>query len=159
VKPGILGLGKNDLRECGRESMRETGLEWHRRYKGFHFQIFAFAKYGYQRRSKAYERRKEREHPEAVGRPLVFSGDSEQSAMASNVVVARAKSRWPNFFAAGSSGACWRSPTRKWCRSSLRRAWRSRPKSPAWLRRWRAWPGIKRVPQFCTSPTEIRATP
>lgn len=99
VKPGLLGLGKQDLRDCGREAIRAAGFEWHRRYKSFHFQRFAFAKYGYERRSYAYEARKRREHPEAQGRPLVFTGDSERSAMASNTVVATAAS-WESYSAA-----------------------------------------------------------
>lgn len=98
VQPGLLGLGKRDLQACGRESIRECGLMWHARYKGFHFQRFAFAKYGYKRRTKAYERRKQKEHPEAQGRPLVFTGDSERSAMAQNAVVATAKS-WEQYTA------------------------------------------------------------
>jgi len=92
IRPGLLGLSKTDLRNIGRAAIAEAGYSWHRRYKSFHFQIFAFAKYGYRKRTKKYEQRKKREHPEAQGRPLVFSGNSERSAMASNIVRAAATS-------------------------------------------------------------------
>lgn len=92
VRPGLMGLGRRDLQACGRDGIRDAGLLWHRKYKGFHFQRFAFAKYGYKRRSKKYEQQKQRAHPEAEGRPLVFTGDSERSARAGNTVHARAPS-------------------------------------------------------------------
>jgi hypothetical protein len=92
VKPGILGLKKRDLQDCGRTGIHAAGLLWHRQYKKHHFQKYAFAKYRYRRRSKAYERRKHREHPEAEGRPLVFTGESERRAMSAEVVHATATS-------------------------------------------------------------------
>ena len=92
VNPGMLGLTKTDLRTAGREGIGAAGDYWHRHYKKHHFQKYAFAKYAYKRRSKSYERRKQREHPEANGRPLVWSGESERRAMASETVHAKAKS-------------------------------------------------------------------
>jgi hypothetical protein len=102
IQPGLLGLTKTDLRNIGREAIKEAGLSWHRRYKSFHFQIFAFQKYSYRRRTKKYEQRKRRDHPEANGRPLVFTGNSERSAMAANAVTAIATS----FDRSGSGAMC-----------------------------------------------------
>lgn len=98
VKPGLWGLGKQELRNAGREAIEYAGLYWHEHYKAFHFQKFAYAKYGYQRRTAKYERSKQKLHPEAEGRPNVFTGESERSAMASNKVRATAKS-WESFHA------------------------------------------------------------
>jgi hypothetical protein len=98
VKPGLWGLTKKDLRDAGREAIQYAGLYWHEHYKGLHFQVFAIPKYGYQRNTHDYERRKKREHPEAGGRPMVYSGESERRAMASDKVRATAKS-WEAFHA------------------------------------------------------------
>lgn len=90
VKPGFMGLKKRQLQACGRTAIAAAALYWHQHYKGFHFQHFAFQKYAYKRRSPRYQRRKKLEHPEAMGRPLVFSGDSERQAMAAERVEASA---------------------------------------------------------------------
>lgn len=92
VKPGYLGLGRRQLQGCGRAAIAAAALYWHQHYKGFHFQSFAFQKYAYRKRSTGYQRLKKREHPEAHGRPLVFSGESERLAMASEKVDAAATS-------------------------------------------------------------------
>jgi len=84
IKPGVWGLTRTDLRTAGREAMREPLMLWHRRMKGLHFQKFAVAKYGYKPNDPAYEKRKKKEHPEANGRPMVWTGDSENRAMASD---------------------------------------------------------------------------
>ena len=92
IRPGIWGLTKKDLRDAGRIAIKFTGDVWQSTYKKLHFAKFAAAKYGYKPRTHAYERRKMREHPESEGRPLVFTGVSERRAMASDRVVATAKS-------------------------------------------------------------------
>jgi len=92
VKPGLWGLTKRDLRDAGRVAIKAAGDYWHRQFKKNHFQAFAAAKYGYKRRTWRYEERKMREHPESQGRPLVFTGESERRAMASDTVNATAKS-------------------------------------------------------------------
>jgi hypothetical protein len=96
VKPGYLGLSRTDLRECGVAGMAAAGRKWHRDYKRHHFEKYAFAKYRYKRRTTEYERRKAREHPENAGRPLMFTGESRRSAMASDTVIATAKN-WETF--------------------------------------------------------------
>jgi hypothetical protein len=98
VKPGLWGLSKKDIRDAGRHGILCAGLYWHDHMKRHHFQLYAFGKYNYKPRAPVYERRKDREHPEAQGRPLVFGGDSERSAMASRTVKATAKS-WEQFHA------------------------------------------------------------
>ena len=92
VKPGLLGLGKRDLQAVGRTAIAEAGLYWHRNYKKHHFQNYAVQKYAYRRRGVKYQQLKQRLHPEAQGRPLVFSGESERLAMASQKVEATATS-------------------------------------------------------------------
>lgn len=92
VKPGLWGLTKKDLRDAGRVAIGEAGDYWHAKFKKHHFQTYAYAKYGYEPRTYAYRRRKDREHPEAQGRPLVWTGESERRAMASDAVHATAKS-------------------------------------------------------------------
>lgn len=92
VKPGLWGLTRRDLRDAGRDAIEVAGDYWHARFKKLHFAEFAAAKYGYKRRTAAYQDRKDREHPEANGRPLVFTGESERRAMASVAVHATAKS-------------------------------------------------------------------
>jgi len=98
AKPGLWGLTKNDLRDAGRDAIYLTGVWWHENLKHHHFQIYAFGRYGYKPRAPPYERRKEQEHPEAEGRPNVWTGDSERSAMAGNKVLATARS-WEAFHA------------------------------------------------------------
>lgn len=92
TRPGYLGLTKNDFREVGRRAMRAVGAYWHQHFKMLHFQKFAFGRYHYRRRTKPYEARKARLHPEAEGRPLVFSGESERQARAASRVKAVAGS-------------------------------------------------------------------
>lgn len=55
----------------------ETGKFWHRSHMPRHFAESAFARYKYQPRSKAYQKKKRslKKH----GRPLVWSGDTEQA--------------------------------------------------------------------------------
>ncbi len=92
IRPGIWGLTKKDLRDAGREAMRPPLVRWHNDYKPLHFQKFAVAKYGYKPNTAAYERRKRKEHPEAQGRPMVWTGDSERRALASKGVTVSATS-------------------------------------------------------------------
>lgn len=91
VRPGLWGLSRKDLQNIGRSAIEAAGLYWHANFKAKHFQLEAFERYGYKPRSKAWEAEKARVHPEANGRPLVFSGESEQLAMAQNRVKATAK--------------------------------------------------------------------
>lgn len=91
VAPGLWGLNKSDLQAIGRNAIEAAGLYWHANFKKRHFQLEAFEMYGYSPRSPAWEAEKARIHPEAGGRPLVFSGESEQLAMAQNRVKATAR--------------------------------------------------------------------
>lgn len=91
VAPGLWGLNKSDFRKIGSAAIEAAGLYWHAHFKALHFQKEAFQRYGYKPRSKKWEAEKARVHPEAAGRPLVFSGESEQLAMAQNRVRATAK--------------------------------------------------------------------
>lgn len=90
VKPGLWGLSKSDYRDIGRNAIEAAGLLWHTKFKPLHFQLEAFERYAYRRRSKKWEAQKAKIHPEAGGRPLVYSGQSEQLAKAANRIVARA---------------------------------------------------------------------
>lgn len=90
VAPGLWGLSKGDFRKIGREAIEASGKYWHYFYKRKHFQLEAFELYRYHRRTQKYEKAKAKKHPEAGGRPLVFSGVSEELAMSANRVSARA---------------------------------------------------------------------
>jgi hypothetical protein len=90
VKPGLWGLRKSDLRDIGRDAIEAAGKLWHYLFKRRHFTHEAFDLYRYSRRSRKYEARKAKFHPDADGRPLVFTGESERLAMAANVVIAKA---------------------------------------------------------------------
>lgn len=92
VQPGMWGMTKSSLRTVGREAIRTTGLFWHANFKWLHFQKLAFERYGFKQPSPKYAALKERQHPEAEGRPLVFTGESERDAMAANKVDATASS-------------------------------------------------------------------
>lgn len=93
IRVGLFGITKADMRDAGRAAMRLAGWMWHRRYKGFHFQSFAGAKYGYAQRAPRYKNSRfafGKQRTAGPPRPLVFTGESERLAMASNKVVARA---------------------------------------------------------------------
>ncbi len=92
IAPGLWGLNKSAFRKIGRDAIAAAGLLWHTSFKRRHFQAEAFDLYGYKQRSKKWEARKAKVHPESAGRPLVFTGESEQLAMAQNRVDARATS-------------------------------------------------------------------
>lgn len=83
-------LSKREMQRIGRTAIEASGKFWHYFYKRLHFQIEAFDRYGYQRRSSKWEAIKAKKHPEAGGRPLVFTGESERLALSSNRVDARA---------------------------------------------------------------------
>jgi hypothetical protein len=90
---GMLGLTKADMRDAGRAGMKLAGWLWHRRFKPLHFLPNAGPKYGYTVRSRLYRNAQEafgkRRTPGPI-RPLVFTGQSESLALASNTVRARA---------------------------------------------------------------------
>jgi hypothetical protein len=90
VRIGIYGLQKRDYQNIGRVAIKAAGDWWHARYKNSHFQLFAFGRYGYRKRTAAWEAKKAAEHPEAGGRPLVFTGNSERDAMSASEVRATA---------------------------------------------------------------------
>lgn len=83
-------MSKSDFRDIGRQAIARAGFFWHVNFKSLHFQKIAFERYGYKARSKKWEAKKQREHPEAEGRPLVFTGESERAAMGANKVDANA---------------------------------------------------------------------
>jgi hypothetical protein len=61
-----------------KESMQEAGMLWHRRYLPDHFRSGSASKYGYQKRTAKYMKRKA--HKKGHQTPLVFSGDLKRSA-------------------------------------------------------------------------------
>ncbi len=85
-------LGKREMQKIGRDAIEAAGKYWHYKFKRRHFQLEAFDLYKYKTRTAKWEAIKKRIHPEAGGRPLVFSGESERLAMSSNRVDARAPS-------------------------------------------------------------------
>jgi hypothetical protein len=91
-EPKLWGLTKTDMRNAGRVAIEAAGKLWHAVFKRRHFQLEAFDLYRYRRRSKKHEAIKARIHPEAGGRPLVFTGGSEQLAMSQDNVTAKARS-------------------------------------------------------------------
>lgn len=76
---GWINLPAGKLSEMTVQSLGETGRFWHDAYMPRHFQIFATAKYRYQHRSPAYNRRKVRKF--GHGDPLVFKGASRNLAL------------------------------------------------------------------------------
>lgn len=84
-------VSKSEMQKIGRAAIEASGKLWHYKFKRLHFLLSAFEMYGIKKRGPAYEAYKARIHPEANGRPLVFSGESEQLAMAANKVAATAK--------------------------------------------------------------------
>ena len=95
IRPGLFGLTKSDLRAIGRKAIENIGLMWHYKYKAFHFKSFAAAKYGYSPRSPKYRNAEfafGKRRNNGPPRPLVFTGESERLAMASNTVRAKATS-------------------------------------------------------------------
>jgi len=95
IRPGLLGITKADMRDAGRAAMKLAGWMWHRKFKGLHFQAFAGAKYSYAPRSPRYAKKEYafgKKRAPGPPRPLVFTGQSEKLAMASNKVNARATS-------------------------------------------------------------------
>lgn len=91
-------LSRREMQRIGREAIEASGKLWHYLYKRLHFQMEAFDRYGYRRRTSKWEAIKAKKHPEAGGRPLVFTGESERLAMSQNRVVARAPS-WDRYHA------------------------------------------------------------
>lgn len=91
IRPGLWGLTAADLRDVGRQAIARTGFFWHVNFKPLHYQMSAFGKYGYRLRSRKWEARKAHQHPEAEGRPLVFTGESERAVLGANRVEATAK--------------------------------------------------------------------
>lgn len=55
-------------------SLRNLGAEWHKKFRRPHFTQAAFSRYGYTRRSKAYNRVKKKNVGHTI--PLVLSGRS-----------------------------------------------------------------------------------
>jgi hypothetical protein len=60
-----------------KESLQEAGMLWHRRYLPDHFRRGAASKYGYQKRTADYMKRKARRKGHQA--PLVFSGDLKRT--------------------------------------------------------------------------------
>lgn len=83
------GKTPKQVRAATTEGNAASVEHWHRKYVPFHFEPFAKSKYGYQRRSKKYEQRKQRK----VGhvKPLVFTGNLERQA--ESFIDVRASSR------------------------------------------------------------------
>ncbi len=79
-------IGKREYGKIGRAAIEACGKLWHYKFKRRHFQLEAFDRYHYRTRTTKWDAIKKRIHPEAGGRPDVFSGESEQIAMSSNKV-------------------------------------------------------------------------
>ena len=69
---------KRGLGKIVKEAMQEAGALWHRRYLPEHFRQGAASKYGYQKRTSAYMKRKARY--QGHQRPLEFKGDLKREA-------------------------------------------------------------------------------
>jgi hypothetical protein len=68
TEPKLWGLTKRDMQDAGRSAIEAAGKLWHDKIKRRHFLKEAVEMYGYRPRTKSYEQKKQREHPEA-GRP------------------------------------------------------------------------------------------
>ncbi len=82
---------KSEMNNIGKAAIGLAGDLWQAKFKRQHFQMEAFDIYNYKTRTRKWEAIKKRIHPEAEGRPLVFSGESERIAMSSNRVATSVK--------------------------------------------------------------------
>lgn len=71
---GFSAMRKADLNPILKESYADRGLMWHKEFRKRHFTLDAMRRYGYQERSKGYNRRKRKFLGAPI--PLVFSGVS-----------------------------------------------------------------------------------
>jgi len=69
-----------------REGLQEIARLWHTGYLPLHFREFAASRYGYQARSRQYQRRKRRRQGHA--RPMVWSGRMERDLQSAAQIIA-----------------------------------------------------------------------
>lgn len=88
TRSAISALGKNGIRQVGREAIGAAALYWWENYLPLHFQNIAYRRYGYQPRVGSTNRAKERRYKgpdglRAIGEvnPLVFTGRSRTAAL------------------------------------------------------------------------------
>lgn len=84
-------VSKRAWRRVKKEAHFEQGMHWHQRMLPLHFRAGARRRYGYDPRSAAYERRKNRLHARGRiagrgGADLVYSGESRRTLRQSRVV-------------------------------------------------------------------------
>lgn len=99
TRTGVIGITKNELRQIGRATMLVVGMAWWKMYLPIHFMKRAVNRYGYRPRQgdpgsghpfrgsyqeSKLKRRKNSQGRKAIGevKPLVFTGDSRDRALA-----------------------------------------------------------------------------
>ena len=87
TKRGVTNIGKNDLREVGRQAIYKAGEHWWKKYLHLHFMATGRFRYNYEARSWKYRMRKKKrgmnsERIKAIGEdlPLGFTGRTRESA-------------------------------------------------------------------------------
>ena len=97
TKSGVAGIGRRELREVGRESIRAAAALWIKKYLPLHFKATARFRYDYAFRPAKYRKRKRNREwigdSRAIGEdlPLVWSGRTRESALNNNRIEAIAK--------------------------------------------------------------------
>lgn len=71
---GVVGMKKSEMNAVLRGAFTKAGEHWHKKFRARHFSNDAYQEYGYQRRTGAYNRRKQRHLGHNL--PLVFTGVS-----------------------------------------------------------------------------------
>jgi hypothetical protein len=71
---GLSAMRKSDMNAVVRKAYEKVGEYWHKNFRAKHFSNLAYQEYGYQPRSKAYNRRKLKYLKHNL--PLVFTGQS-----------------------------------------------------------------------------------
>lgn len=71
---GISAMRKSDINPILKDSFADRGLMWHKDFRKRHFTLDAMRRYGYQPRTKGYNRRKIKRLGAPI--PLVFTGVS-----------------------------------------------------------------------------------
>lgn len=82
-------LFSRDHNKALREANRLAAVHYHKTFMGDHFRMVGYSKYGIAKRSKAYNRRKQRELNHTL--PLVYTGRTRQLVMSQYKVRATPK--------------------------------------------------------------------
>ncbi len=80
---GFAGMKKSELNAILKTGFAKQGEYWHKNFRKRHFSNMAYSEYGYQKRTSAYNRRKQRAFGHNL--PLVFTGQSRDLSQSRNI--------------------------------------------------------------------------